>query len=296
MDQDTHTLSLQVANDSYSIESWIERVPRGSLKGTRYGHDQAQTPHPGLHEDPRLRQIYLMDMAMFISTEKVSAQGISGIMKYAPDDATMVFLATQTLDETRHYEAFCRRMRDMGVSVEEQKQFTDYVTTTALAKFHCLIRELVDKGDFLGALVAHNIILEGMAYPVYRYEMKYWSKIDPALVQIIRGAFADEVSHVRFGERYIQAMIEIEPQARDRVCRLTREFSMLMAEIFQAVITEFVGLYQEAIRPYMALVGDIELFPGKRMAEISEEEQVRILLNDIREEHKRRMERIGISA
>ena len=64
------------------------------------------------------------------------------------------------------------------------------MTTKELRKFYDLIEEQVDRGDFAAAMMAHNIVLEGMAYPIYRYEAAYWSIFDPSLTQLIRGAFA----------------------------------------------------------------------------------------------------------
>jgi len=43
-----------------------------------------------------------------------------------------------------------------------------------------------------------NVILEGLAYPIYRYETKYWSRLDPGLSGLIADAFHDEVQHVNF--------------------------------------------------------------------------------------------------
>jgi hypothetical protein len=165
-----------------------------------------------------------------------------------------------------------------------------------MQRFYDLICEQVDKGDFVGAMLAHNVILEGMAYPLYRYETRYWSRFDPALSQIIQGAFADEAHHVSFGEAIMREQIKRGGALRSRVERLSRDFARLMTDVFEAVIHHYIGLYQEAANTHMHLLGDLEIFPGHKMAEVSEEQQVRILLAEIQAEHAHRLVRIGLSA
>jgi hypothetical protein len=44
----------------------------------------------------------------------------------------------------------------------------------------------------------------------------------------------------------------------------------------------------------MDVIGDIDIFPGKKMRDVSETDQVHILLGQIQEEHAQRMARIGL--
>jgi hypothetical protein len=168
------------------------------------------------------------------------------------------------------------------------------VTTRQMQQFYDLIGEQVDRGDYVTALLAHNIILEGMAYPVYRYEIKYWSRLDPGLSQIIQGAFADEVHHVSYGEAYVRMLIRSDVALRNRIDALLKDFERLMTGVFEAVIDHYIGLYQAAADAHMDVMGDVMIFPGRRMAELGEEEQVRLLLEDIRQEHARRLATLGI--
>jgi hypothetical protein len=137
--------------------------------------------------------------------------------------------------------------------------------------------------------------MEGMAYPLYRYEIKYWSKIDPALSQIIKGAFADEAHHVGFGEAMIRSHIsKLDAPKKAELKNLLDQFSGLMTQAFEQVINHYIGLYQECANQYMSVMGDIEIFPGRKMATVSEEDQVRTLLAEIKAEHAERAARIGI--
>lgn len=281
----------------WGVQTWLDRTAGRTLKDTHFGRAPVESGvHPALFEDPLLRQVYLMDIALFIAAERTSYEAVAGMVRLAPDEISQMQLGTQVLDECRHYEVFCRRMADFGVSPEKRQALVKQYTTPAMRSFYDLILEQVDKGDFYGAAAAQNLTLEGMAYPVYRYEIKYWSRFDPSLSAIIRGAFADEVHHVGYGEAVNRnALKRLGPSHRRRIEDLMRHFNQLMTEVFEQVIKHYIGLYQECANQYTELTGDIEIFPGRRMADVSEEEQTRLLLKEIADEHHARLERIGLA-
>ncbi|MES2938885.1 MAG: long-chain fatty aldehyde decarbonylase [Pseudomonadota bacterium] len=284
-------------NGSWSIQQWLERTAWRTLKNTRYGRPPVETGViPELFSDPLLRQVYLIDVAVFIGGEKTSYEAVAGLLRCAPDEASQIYLGTQVMDECRHYEVFCRRMADLGVAPAKRETLVKRYTTPAVRNFYDLILEQVDKRDFIAGSLAQNIVMEGMAYPLYRYEIKYWSRIDPSLSQIIRGAFADEAHHVGFGEAMIRGHLKgLDADRRGQLRALLAQFSGLMTEAFEQVINHYIGLYQECANQYMAVMGDIEIFPGRKMASVTEEDQVRLLLQEIRQEHAARAARIGIA-
>jgi hypothetical protein len=283
-------------NGQWGIQRWFERTAWRTLKDTKFGRpNEHAEPHPGIYEDPLLRQVYLMDLALFIGAEKTSYLAVSGMMKDAPDELSQMQLGTQVLDECRHYEVFCKRMADLGVTPEKRAELVERHTVPGLKRFYELILEQVDKRDFFAASIAQNLILEGMAYPAYRYEIKYWSRFDPGLAATIRGAFADEAHHVGFGEAINRDRVAKSGAAeRARIQRLLGDFHKLMSQAFEDIIKFYIGLYQECANAYVDFVGDIEIFPGKKLADTSEEEQTRILLHEIQREHAERVARLGL--
>ncbi|MBM3117045.1 ferritin-like domain-containing protein [Jeongeupia naejangsanensis] len=279
----------------FDVQHWLERAPWRTLRDTRYGiRPDIGVTHHAVHDDKLVNQIYKLDIATFLTAERVSYTGIAKLMQHAPDEASQVFLATQTVDETRHYEVFCERLAQFGVSPQQRDQLMEDMTTKELRSFYDLIREQVDKGDFAAAMMAHNIILEGMAYPIYRYESAYWSVFDPSLSQLIRGAFSDEVHHVRFGEAIISRYTKLGDASRNRMQRLASEFHKLMTDVFESSIQHYIHLYQLVTDQYMEEVGDIEIFQGKKIRDVSEKDQAYILMEQIQQEHQNRMQRIGL--
>jgi hypothetical protein len=284
-------------DERWGVQKWLERTAWRSLSDTAYGCDIEAAPvHPALYEDKLLRKVYELDVALFIGAEQTSYRAVAGMMNLAPDEGTQIQLGTQVLDECRHYEVFCRRLADMEVTPQRRKELVRRYTTSSLRKFYELILEQVDRGDFYAASLAQNLILEGMAYPLYRYEIKYWSRFDPNLSRIIKGAFADESHHVGFGEALNAVQLKrATAEQRAHLVRLLGDFHLLMTEVFQEIIKHYVGLYQECANHYVDLVGDIEIFPGHTLAQMSEEEQARALLAEIQREHEERLGRLGLS-
>ena len=69
-----------------------------------------------------------------------------------------------------------------------------------------------------------------------------------------------------------------------------------MTEFFESFIDHYIGLYQEAADGNMEMIGDIEIFPGLTMANMTEEDQTRYLLAEIQQEYKHRLDLIGLEA
>jgi hypothetical protein len=297
--RETPTFSIQAwDNGRWDVQQWLERTAWRTLKDTEYGRPRIeQGVLPEVYDDGLLRQVCLIDIGTFIGAERTSFDAVAGLLRCAPDENSQIYLGTQVMDECRHFEVFCRRMADFGITPEQRDKLVKRYTTPAIRKFYDLVLEQVDKRDFIAGSMAQNIVMEGMAYPLYRYEIKYWSKIDPSLSQIIRGAFADEVHHVSYGEAIIKYHLRgLDPSKKSKLQTLMREFSILMTEAFEQVIKHYIGLYQECANQHMSLMSDIEIFPGRLMSSVSEEDQARLLLAEIRHEHTERAARIGLPA
>jgi hypothetical protein len=283
-------------NGSWGIQQWLERTAWRTLKETSYGRRSASAAeHPALFEDPLLQKVYKLDLALFVGAERTSYLAVAGMIPFAPDEIAQMQLGTQVLDECRHYEVFCKRLADLGVTPAQREDLIRRHTTPSLRTFYDLILEQVDKRDFFAASIAQNLILEGMAYPVYRYEIRYWSRFDPGLTDTIRGAFADESHHVLFGEAINRTQLQrASLDERNRLRRLVADFAKLMTAGFNEIIRHYIGLYQACADQYMSEMGDIEIFPGRKLGDVTEEEQTRILLDEIQREHNERLARIGL--
>lgn len=242
-----------------------------------------------------LRQVYLLDLALFIAAERTSTRIAAGLLRLAPDEESMVFLASQTLDEARHFEAFAARFRDLEITTAQRDRLAADYTSKAYRDFFDLLLEQVDKGDFEAGVVGLNVILEGMAFPLYDYEMRYWRPFDPALVEIIDGAFKDECRHVGFGEKRVAHRLARDPAARRRIQRKVDDLAKKMRDVFDEFLSAFVGFYDLATQEYPERCAAVEIVPGRRLAETPAEDQVRWLEAEIMAGHRRRLARMGLA-
>jgi hypothetical protein len=278
----------------FSVDKWLRVAPQGYLEGTRFGQPEGATVPEEIQGQGMLRQVYLMDLALFIAAERVSTQVASGLVRLAPDESSFCFLATQTLDEARHFEAFASRFAELGLEAEKREKLAANLLSPAYRGFFDLLLESVDKGDFEAGIVGLNVILEGMALPLYGYEMRYWRPFDPALVAIIEGAFRDECRHVGFGEKHLAWLLARDPGARARVQRRVDDLARKMRDVFKEFLDSFVGFYDLAVQEFPERCAKVEIVPGRRLADTAADEQVRWLEAEIKRGHKKRLERIGL--
>lgn len=282
-------------NGSYNIQNWLERTAQKRLVDTDYGRKKSILgPSKAVLTDPLLNSVYKMDIATFLTAERISMVNMSKMISFAPDENSQVFLATQSIDEARHYEVFCRRLADIGMTPVQREDLVKEMTLPKMKQFYDLIDEQVDKKQFVPALLAHNVVLEGMVYPLYRYEIKYWSKLDPALSSIVKNVFADEVQHVSFGEAFIAREAKSGLPMRNKILNLAGEFHQLMNEVFDEVIDHAIGLYQASADMHAEVMADVEIFPGHKMRNLTEEDQTRLLQQEIQSEYQNRLQAIGL--
>ena len=102
----------------------------------------------------------------------------------APTPDALAFAAQQTLDEARHHEMFARRLA-LSTAAWGTRAGGDEILIPPLRKFIDLCYEVADRGAFVDGLVLTNLVLEGMAYPLYGYEERYWKPVDPYLARLI---------------------------------------------------------------------------------------------------------------
>ena len=172
-----------------------------------------------------LAEVHRLDLSLFVVFEEVALRVSGALARSAPSRDALTFAAQQTLDEARHHEMFrarfeCSRSRWRP---PERRAGGDEIVIPPLMrrKFIDLCYEVADRGAFVDGLVLTNLVLEGMAYPLYGYEERYWKPVDPYLGRLIASAFSDETRHVAFGAALVGAALDDDRQARARVQRLT---------------------------------------------------------------------------
>lgn len=285
-----------VAPLDLSVGHWWRRVP-----GRQWPReaDALSGIDPTLselfHTSRPLAEVHRLDLALFVVFEEVALRVSGALVRRAPTQDALSFAAQQTLDEAHHYEVFLARSdQARALAGLPPGSIDPAILTPPLRRFveHCY--EVADSGDFLAGLTLTNLLLEGMAHPLYAYEERYWQPIDPYLARLVRGAFIDETRHVTYGARLVSGLLAEDPSARARIGVLCRQARLALREAFQYYIRVFVGLFDAVARRHRDLFAAAELAPGRRIADTPYADQVAHILFDIDREHSRLLLRAGL--
>lgn len=280
----------------YSIQRWLEMCPQGYLDGTVYGHDPGETEAEEIMEHESLREASIQVTVQLIAGERCALAASSGLVNAAPDDASKMFLATQTLDEARHVEIFTQRLMDLGVKKQDVNSTVADLANPHLVKFAETLLEKVSNGDFVAGVVGQNIILEGMAFSVFEL-LQASSAGNPKFAKTLAGTIADERRHVGFGENRIGSLIREHPEKRDEVQRMQAEMSYHMLATFTDMFSDAGQRMEEA----KALVADRADNPmegvtwhGADLMTATPDVMEAVLADTVLNEFRTRLDRIGI--
>jgi hypothetical protein len=280
----------------YSIDRWIGHAPRRQwLKEEDAWRGLGDAMPQAILDHRPLAEVHRLDLSLFMIFEEAALR-VSGVLtRNAPDTDTLNFCAQQTLDEARHLEMFQTRLGLAAQALGAKPQLAQAILSPPLKRFieHCY--EVADRGDFVEGLTLMNLIFEGMAYPLYAYEERYWRPLDPYLAALIHAAFVDESRHVGFGAALVKRELARDPAKRDAVAKLCREASLAMGEVFDYYIRTFVSLFDAVAKRHGELFGDAEFMPGKSIAATSYAEQVRAIQEGMQREHGKLLARAGLA-
>lgn len=211
----------------HSFEFWFQSV-QGYLAGTSYGHrpGTVSTPIPA---DERDRLVTVL--CSYCIGETAALEGSSGLIGFAPNRLTKVFLATQVADEGRHLEVLLHRLRELGVNEPEAE--IERRASPALLHFKRRLLELVEGRDWEAALFAQNVILEAMEYTVFQTHAQ---RADPITAEVLRGIVKDERRHIGFGENELGRRLRSAPHTRARIGEVKKELDHWVLECFEETL------------------------------------------------------------
>ena len=276
---------------AYSIQNWLESCPQAYLEDTVYGHGTTETEPDLIVGNDVLREDAIRTTVALVVGERCALAASSGLINAAPDEASKLFLATQTLDEARHVEVFTQRLYDLGVKPADLETTIDQHANPNLVKFAEVLLEKVDKKDFISGVVGQNIVLEGMAFSVF--EMMYTMNVElnPKFGHVLSGTIADERRHVGFGENRIGSLIKEHPEKKPEVERMQKEMSYHMLATFadafrdNSAVTELDRIGQERSH---------NKYQGQDLGAMDMDQMEHVLADTVLKEFKVRLGRIGL--
>jgi 1,2-phenylacetyl-CoA epoxidase catalytic subunit len=211
----------------HSFEFWFQSV-QGYLAGTSYGHRPGAVSTP-MSDAERDRLVTVL--CSYCIGETAALEGSSGLIGFAPNRLTKVFLSTQVADEGRHLEVLLHRLRELGV--EEPEAEIERRASPALLHFKRRMLELVEGRDWEAAIFAQNVILEAMEFTVFQTHAQ---RADPITAEVLRGIVKDERRHIGFGENELGRRLRSAPHIRARIGEVKKELDHWVLECFEETL------------------------------------------------------------
>src|SRR5215475_7662976 len=249
--------SVHLTAKTCNLDYWFSAVAQGTLAGLVAGH-RAGTETPDYMCKPGpLRSALVSELGFRSVAEEKATRAISDLVATAPDLDSMEFYATQLIDEARHSRVFRGHLVEMGVP-EDQLAST--------------IQE-VSGADIDAVLL--TVLVEGVLAPAAELSERKWRVLDPAAAEIERGAGIDEIRHLVVGSSIIREHLEREPAELARLDDLVSRGQRLWGSVpVLEMLHRRESLFQEGLHEQADVVGDYEIWPGRRLVDTSPEERI----------------------
>lgn len=230
MSSEVHALApAEFLEQVHSFEFWFQSV-EGYLADTEFGHRPAA---PDVELPPDRRERLITVLCNYCIGETAALEGASGLIGFAPNRQSKIFLATQVVDEARHLEVLLHRLTELGVQDPESEIQRRAIRT--LPVFRRRLLELVASKDWEAAIFAQNVVLEAMEFAAFQTHAR---NADPITREVLEGIVKDERRHMGFGENDLGRRLTANPHVRARLAQVKRELDPLVLETFEEMLDE----------------------------------------------------------
>lgn len=273
-------MNLTLTASECDLRYWLANVAQGTLAGrAETGHAQtAITPYYMRQPGP-LRQALILELGWRSVAEEKATRVLSQFVVGAPGIPEMEFYATQVLDEARHSMVFRNHLVEMGVPAADLHQMiasmsVDYTREVLDPIAEFAVRTVRDEGDFVGAVAAFTIVVEGALAPAAELSERKWDRLDPAAGEIARGSAIDEIRHLTVGSSIVKEHLIRHPEYRSRIMEIITAGRELWDGVPSRKYTlQREELFQEGMQEYATMLAGYEVFPGRLLLETTAEER-----------------------
>jgi hypothetical protein len=271
---------LTLTAEQCDLAYWLRGVAQGTLAGrAETGHAPTAITPDYMRRPGPLREALILELGCRSVAEEKAARILSHYVANAPGIPEMEFYATQLLDEARHSMVFRNHLVEMCVPAGELFDYIETLTADYTRRVlepveEFALRTVRDEGDFIGGVAVFTIIIEGVLAPAAELSERKWERLDPAAGEIARGAAIDEIRHLSVGSSIIRRHLVEHPEDRPHLLDILKRGAVLWDEIPDR---EFVihreQLFQEGMARYADVIGDYEVWPGRRLLGTTPEER-----------------------
>lgn len=272
-------MNLTLTPQACNLRYWLQSVPQGTLRGRIDGHAPDLRIPDCMRKPGPLYDAITQEYAFRAMAEEKAARGLAYLVPTAPDIDSMEFYVTQVLDEARHAMVFRGHLVELGVPREcladAMEQFAGADRRVVLDPLENFALDVMrDKRDFLGGVIVITIIVEGALAPAAELSERKWRMLDPAASEIDRGAAIDEIRHLTVGAAIARQYLIDHPEDKPRVLAIIRDGMRIWDELpVVDMLQRRERLFQEGMAQHPDVVGDYEIWPGRRLIDTTADER-----------------------
>jgi len=271
---------LELTPQDCHLDYWFHAVARGTLADMINGHSRQARVPAYMFKEGGLRDAIMSEFAFRAIAEEKATRAIAHIASNAPDIYTMEFYTTQMIDEARHSRVFRGHLLELGVPESEVASTIEAIAAEdariILEPLEAFALPMLREGrDFIAGAVILTIIVEGVLAPSAELSERKWRLLNPAAAEIERCAGIDEIRHLTVGAAVVKQYLEQNPHERERVLSIIMQGQHLWTVLPTAdVIMKRELNFQRGLEEHADVVGDYELWPGKRLIDTTPEERL----------------------
>jgi hypothetical protein len=292
---------LELTPQECHLDYWFHAVAQGTLAGMVNGHSRTARVPNYMFEPGGLRDAMMSELSFRAIAEEKATRAIAHIASNAPDLDTMEFYTTQMIDEARHSRVFRAHLLELGVPEEELfatiQRIAGADARTILEPLEAFALPMLrDQRDFIAGAVILTIIVEGVLAPSAELSERKWRLLDPAGAEIERCAGIDEIRHLTVGAAVVRQYLEKHPEERPRVLDIIMQGRELWTTLpAMDVILKRELSFQAGLEQHADVVGDYEIWPGRRLIDTTAEERLGAAHDWSMEMQNNRLRYMGLS-
>lgn len=267
---------------------------------------------PAVASSRALAELHRLDLALFVAFEEASLRLAGSLVRHAPGGAALAACARQAADDGRHLAAFRARLeqdltaaagdRAAGVETDLLRLLQgqpaarpgplapeELAAAVVIAPFRHFLQTCTDHADagrVVETVTLLNLVLKGLAAPLYRHEVRYWQPVDPTLAALAQTAAEHECRHVGTGLELVAGLVRADPAQRAAVLDQFDEGRQAMREVSDYYIRRFVASFAAIARRQPELFARAEVAPGRRLADTPEAEQRALVTAAVEASHE----------
>lgn len=293
---------LTFTAEQCDLPYWLGAVAQGTLAGRAATGHAPECPTPAaMRESGPLRDALILELGQRSVAEDKATRLLSYFVANAPGVTELEFYATQLLDEARHAQVFRHHLVELGVPADQlaktvEEVSADYSREVLEPIEQFGLRVVRDEADFVGGVAIFTIVIEGVLAPAAELSERKWERLDPAASEIARGAAIDEIRHLNVGSSIIRDHLVHHPEYRPRLLEIMREGRLLWDSLpDRRYVMRREELFQEGMLARPELIGDHEVWPGRRLLDTTPDERYDTADRWIEEMAVSRLQYMGLS-